>query len=167
MADFVSKKCFELLDPLLNCTVIYAKPNAPRPQAPYATIDVISRKRLGLYDERSQGTDVDGNIDITSQKEGVITVEYFGDDAEEALEILLDDLNRQSIRDKMTINMFQISRMGQVKDLTGLFASVNYEPRATVDLHFRYSTTIKDNVGIIETPIIESEFSGGVQPETN
>lgn len=160
MADLVESVAESLLTSLIDIPIIRANQNGPRPNLPYATYQVTSRVTIGSDDYGL--VDGSGLMPIKGTREGTIMVNFFGGDARENADNLVNSIRKTTSRYAMRRLKMVISNTGNVNDLTALRDSANFEPMANVDLSFRYTTNYTDDVGLIETV----DATGNVGGET-
>lgn len=164
MADLIESVTEELLSQLISIPVIRANQNGPRPKPPYATYQVNSRRSLGCDDYGL--VDGSGLMPVRGTREGTIMVNFFGDDARENADNLVNAIRRVTSRDLMRRLSLIISDVGDVTDLTVLRDNANFEQMANVDLTFRYTSNYTDDVGLIETVDVSGDIGGEPVHET-
>lgn len=143
-------------------TVIWLHPDAPRPPRPYATlligvIQPIGQDYLGDVNE-------DGARIIRGTRELTVSVAVYEkpsahpNEAAMKAEAMRNSLRKQSVRhDFADKGIVYVDDFG-VQDLTQLI-DTTFEGRAEVDLLFRTTSEIEDDVGFIQTVEVEGEIS--------
>lgn len=152
----------------LNITAVWLNPNAPRPARPYATLQTVSRRRIG---SASTGhPDATGDATITGDREVTLSVQYLGAadsndprDGYEELQALVDSLERPSVIEALDSTGWAFIRTALLQDITAQVGT-QWEPRAVVDIEFRATATQTDQVGVVETVKSESTFNERVEP---
>lgn len=138
-------------------TLIFADQNSPRPANPYWIIKVNVQRQIG-NDGYSQGVDNLGNIKIKGVREATVYVQRIGTNAVDACSDLRDNLSRVTVQEKWQFNNIAVYDVGNVMDAPFMLDSSQLEPRANLDLFVRFGSELLDNVGIIETVKVESEY---------
>ena len=149
MADLVESVAKSLLSQLTDIPIIRANQDGARPALPYATYQVTARTTVGS--DHYSNVDGDGMQMISGVREGTIMVNFFGDDARESADNLVNSIRKTTSRYLMRRLSMVISDTGNVTDLTALRDRANFEQMANIDLFFRYTGIYTDDVGVIET----------------
>ena len=147
---------------------MWLNPNAPRPPRPYATLQAVSRQRIG---SAHTGTpDSAGDATITGDREVTLSVQYIGAassndprDGYQELQALVDSLERPSVREDLESEGWSFIRTALLQDITAQVGT-EWEPRAVVDIEFRAAVTQSDQIGIVDTVNIESTLSERTEP---
>lgn len=149
MADRLETVTNTLLSHLTNLAVIRAnQDDAPRPKLPYATYQINARTTIGSDDYG--WLDNSGIMLIKGTREGTILVNFFGENAREYADDLVNTIRKTTSHYLMRRLGLVISNTGTVNDMTGLRDDNRYEQMANVDLSFRYTIRYTDDVGLIE-----------------
>lgn len=152
----------------LNITAVWLNPNAPRPQRPYATLQAISRQRVG---SASAGhPNADGDATITGDREVTLSVQYIGAadsndprNGYQELQALVDSLERPSVIETLDGSGWAFIRTALLQDITAQVGT-QWEPRAVVDIEFRAAATQTDQVGVVDTVKLESTLTERTEP---
>lgn len=143
-------------------TVIWSDENGPRPQLPYVTLK-LSSKRFKNYDFYAD-PDADGMQEVKGDRELTLTMEYFGVDPLDALQSVVDKLRLHTIQGTFYAAGYTVFDTAQVQDISALLDGVQREQRATLDLFIRTKVTQTDDIGYIETVNIETEDDSPIVP---
>ncbi len=128
-------------------TPIFARQNSPRPQKPYATIQLQSLSMMGQDELRS--IDDSGIATIGGQRKMTIDLNIYGPDALGLMHQAQSSLSKQSVLDAFYESEIAIWNVGDAKDLTALLET-NWEERAQMDVFIGFANNINDDLGIIE-----------------
>jgi hypothetical protein len=100
-------------------------------------------------------------MDLRTPTAFVLEVQYYGKKGTFPVDIVSDlarYLERPTVVDSCMANGVAFLYADPVQDLTGLLGNEQqFEPRAAVDLHFRYTAEVIDNPGYIDTVEIHGE----------
>ena len=151
---------YRLVQPVLGLAtsnVIWADPNAPRPELPYATLKINSRSRR--MSDHHGAPDDDGNAKVKGDREFTLYVQYFGPDAVAFLGTFADKMQLRSVHADFVAQKIIPYNIGDVTDVAELLGGTGgkIEPRAAVDVFFRYKSSLDDAVGVIETVVVDEE----------
>lgn len=137
--------------------VIWANQGQPKQATPLVTLKTYSEQAEAMADHLRTGTD--GVLDLRTPTAFVLEVQYYG--GKYPVDIVSDmvrGLERPTIVDTFMGAGVAYLYADPVQDLTDLLGnSQQYEPRAAVDLHMRYTAQVMDNVGIIKDVEIHGE----------
>ncbi|EOH0525710.1 hypothetical protein ACLMVZ_000296 [Klebsiella aerogenes] len=158
MADLIESVAESLLSLLITIPVIRANQNGPRPKLPYATYQISARTTIGGDDYGL--VDGSGLMPVKGTREGAILVNFYGGEARENADNLVNTIRKTTSRYLMHRLHLVINTSGSVTDLTALRDDANFEPMANLDLTFRYTTNYTDDVGLIETVDVTGEVGG-------
>lgn len=159
---FLHDKIAALLD-LPPKKVIWANQSGGRQNNPLVTLLIYSL----VAEEQENKLAVDNNptdIDLRVSTQFTLEVQYFGGAPVDALENLTRQLERPTVVDAFFVNGAAFLYADPVQDLTGLLGNdQQFEPRAAVDLHMRYTAQTIDDPGYIDEvdAVIET-----IDPET-
>lgn len=138
-----------LIDPFFTEPVIWADQTSPRPPLPYVTL------RLGVIMSVGEPhyTDPDnGGIQtVLSVRESVLNINRFGNDSVASLESFAGKLSLNTVSDSFSVQQIAAFDVSDVTDVAQLLNGIAIEPRASVDVSIRWTSTQTDNVGIIQT----------------
>ena len=136
---------------------IWANQGQPKQATPLVTLKTYSEQAEAMADHLR--TDTDGVLDLRTPTAFVLEVQYYG--GKYPVDIVSDmvrGLERPTIVDTFMGAGVAYLYADPVQDLTDLLGnSQQYEPRAAVDLHCRYTAQVMDNVGIIKDVEIHGE----------
>jgi len=161
---FLHDTIAELLGLELN-KVVWANQDGVKQKNPLVTLMIYSYQGEAMEDKVK--TDVAGNMEIKTPTAFVLEIRYFGKKNSaptDELERLVRQLERPTIVDKFFANGVAFLYAAPVQDITGLLEnSQQFEPRAAVDLHCRYTSQTIDDPGYIDEvdAVIET-----IDPET-
>ena len=147
--EFVHDLIAEGLD-LPKSKVIWYYPNAPRPQKPYATLQIFAEVREAQEDVRK--TDSVGIYNVLVPVRQTLRVQLYGTqgmDVCEKLNYLARLLETPTYADKCFANNVAFFDAESVQDLTEVLEQ-SAEPRASVDFFVRTNSEINDDLSVIE-----------------
>jgi len=144
-------------------TAIWANPNAPRPDRPYASLQVINVSRLG---EPSYGAvDDQGQSQVDLQREFTLSVSIYEStdnaDPRSALDRaqeLRDSLDLRTVLMTLAEDGWAYRGVELLSDTTQALEG-EWEPRATFDVRFGTTVTRLDDIGLVETVIYTGEIN--------
>lgn len=138
-------------------TVVFADQNSPRPALPYWTIKVSVQRGIGV-DSYGQGVDVSGNLKVRGVREATVQVQRIGSGAVDSCTELRDNLAKVTERERWQLAKIALYDISDAQDIPFPLDNSQLEPRAVLDLFVRFGTELLDNVGIIETVEVGSEY---------
>lgn len=146
---------FALFDPLISETLIWQDGNAPRPALPYVAMKVMGMRRVNEdhYSEKL----TDGNQTVKGDREFTLNIQRFGTASVESLDDLANRLRLNTIRDKFFTAKLPLISADDVVDVAALLDKSQIEPRASLDVFIRLKSVLLDNVGYIDTVVIEAD----------
>ena len=130
--------------------VIWEFPNAPRPQKPYATLQVFAEIREAQENIRKTGTT--GIYNVVVPVTQTLRVQYFGlqnEDVTEMLNHLARLMETPTCADKCFANSVAIYNASSVQDLTEIMEQ-SVDVRASIDFFVRTTSEILDDLSVIE-----------------
>ena len=132
--------------------VVWVNQDGVRQTSPLVTLMTYSYQGEAMEDH--VGTDSDGIMTIKTPTAFVLEVRYFGEKKSYPVDILdnlIRYLEKPTIVDKCFNNGVAFLYADPVQDITTtLENNQQYEPAAAVDIHCRYTSSISDDVGVIE-----------------
>ena len=155
---FLHDTIADLLD-LPKKSVIWNRQNGYKQNTPLVTLMAYSEQGEAMADMLP--TENAGEYDLKTPIQFVLEVQYFGNKGTFPVDIL-SGLVRQWDRPTV-IDLTQNAGVAflyadPIQDLTGLEGNDQvYEPRAAVDLHFRYTAVVTDEPGYIDTVEVRGE----------
>ena len=162
MVNETRKFLHDTIAGLLNLpksSVIWNRQNGYKQNTPLVTLMAYSEQGEVMADMLH--TENDGEYGLKTPTQFVLEVQYFGNKGTLPVDIL-SGLVRQWDRPTI-IDMTQNAGVAflyadPIQDLTGLLGNdQQYEPRAAVDLHFRYTAVVTDEPGYIDTVEVHGE----------
>ena len=143
-------------------TTIWLHPNAPRPDRPYAGLQIISSTRLG---EPVRGpVDDQGESELQMQREIVVSVNIYESadnaDPRSALETatdLRDSLEAVTVLEPLSLDGWAYRGVELLTD-TPQALETGWEPRATFDVRFGTTKTRIDDLGLVEEVVYDGEL---------
>lgn len=138
-------------------TAIWLNPNAPRPDRPYASLQIINVARLGEADRGR--LDDQGQVDVYLQREVTVSVQIYDDAADprsalQRAEALRDSLDLKGVLFTLVQAGWAFRGVELLTDNPELLDS-GVEPRATFDVRFGTMKTIIDDLGLVERVIYD------------
>lgn len=165
MTQATRKFLHDIVASCLNLTgdkVIWRNQDAPKQANPIVTLFVYSVDGQALPDFIPNGTP--GKVDLHVPTDAVLEVQMFdkkGTFPVDKLEGLVRTLETPAVVEQCSASGVAFFDAEPVLDITALLPnSQQYEPRAAVDLHFRYTEVTTADVGIIETVEVDGETDG-------
>ena len=140
-------------------SVIWNRQNGYKQAAPLVTLMAYSEQGEAMADMLH--TENDGEYDLKTPTQFVLEVQYFGNKGTfpvDELSSLIRQWDRPTIIDMTQNAGVAFLYADPIQDLTGLLGNdQQYEPRAAVDLHFRYTAVVTDEPGYIATVEVHGE----------
>jgi len=149
---------------LTTLKVIRGNQNAPSPAKPYMVIHQppISNRPTGLTGNFEKADDT-GKVNYSIPYEASITIEEVGGIGD-LLNLLLESINRQDIKDFFKLKFVSIVRVEASVDSTDTKENI-HELRDAIDIHINYTTQKDYAPGFIETvEPLTGEYSGTRNP---
>jgi len=132
-----------------SITVIEANQNAPRPELPYITLLVTSvtvEEHANISSPNS-----DGDASIENEAAVMCSLQCFADDAFSILSGLKLSLEKVTVKQNLrAVGLPYIRTLSEVSDISEVVGT-NFETRASLDLEFRTTLSVIDNIGVIES----------------
>jgi len=143
-------------------TAIWLHPNAPRPDTPFASVQVLQVARVG--EPYRTPVDYQGNATVTVNRDVTVSiVVYESDDspdpraALERADALRDTLDLETVRETLAANGWTFRAVELLTD-TPSAGQTDWEPRATFDVRFGIGREIAEELGLVETVIYEADI---------
>ena len=147
---------FDLIEHVAGAVpVVFRDENGKRPAKPYIALKVTAARRARVHLGR---LNEDGRQEVSAHREAGVELQYFGADAFAALDDLSLRLSFPGTVDFANSLDLAVFEVGDVQDIPVPRDNARFEPRAVLDIRVRYTGTLIDDVGIIETV----EISGTV-----
>lgn len=157
--DVVESAAYDIVQPLLpELTLIYAGQNKTRPELPYATLQIIGRRNVGM--PSIGAVDAEGVQVYHQVKEGSMSIGFFGGTARRHADNLVSRFSKQTSRDLMRSKSFFTSSQPHLMLINSMRDGVYVEPGAVVDVNWRYTAKFYDNAGLIEHLIVNGDIGG-------
>ena len=155
----------ELLD-IPGKKVIWANQDGARLAVPLVTLMSYADRGEAMAEQRFTVTP--GELDMRTPTGFVLEVQLFdktGTFPVDTLSEFVRHLERPTIVDRFFVAGVAFLYADPVQDVTALLGNdQQYEPRAAVDLHLRYTSQVIDKPGYIVEVDIEGEQSGEDEP---
>ena len=140
-------------------SVIWNRQNGYKQATPLVTLMAYSEQGEAMADMLP--TETAGEYDLKTPTQFVLEVQYFGSKGTfpvDELSSLVRQWDRPTIIDLTQNAGVAFLYADPIQDLTGLLGNdQQYEPRAAVDLHFRYTAIVTDEPGYIDTVEVHGE----------
>lgn len=136
--------------------VIYLYNNAPRPTVDYITLLISTCTTIG-WDWTENPTDDSGISNMVGDREFTVQIQGYGGDPMTVLQNLRTSLQKQSVLDTLNaVGIVSVNWLG-ISDITTLI-DTRFEQRASMDILFRMADIYTDNLGVIDTVVLEEVF---------
>ena len=159
---FLHDMIAELLD-LPGQKVIWANQDGVRQAVPLVTLMSYAERSEAMAEQRFTVTP--GELDVRTPTGFVLEVQLFdkkGTFPVDTLSEFIRHLERPTIVDRFFAAGVAFLYADPVQDVTALLGNdQQYEPRAAVDLHCRFTSSVTDDVSYIETVEISGEYVPG------
>jgi hypothetical protein len=140
-------------------SVIWNRQNGYKQNTPLVTLMAYSEQGEAMADHLR--TNKDGIIDLRTPTAFVLEVQYYSEKGTFPVDIISNMVRcfeKPTVVDSFMANGVAFLYADPVQDLTGLLGNEQqFEPRAAVDLHFRYTAQVFDDVGVIEDVEVHGE----------
>lgn len=136
--------------------VIYLYPNAPRPIVDYVSLYISTITQIG-WDWTQDPLDDTGVTEMVGDREFTLQVQAYGGDPMTVLQNLRTSLQKQTVLDSLRVNGIVFVNWNPINDITELVDS-RFEQRASMDVLFRIADVSTDNLGVIDTVVLEEVF---------
>lgn len=141
-------------------SIVWFDQNAPRPPAPYISMQWIQGPAILHHDEFRQTAP--GVYDVTGQRTFSVTFTCYGKDADEIIGQLHSSLEKQTVRDALSAAGVTMVRQSEILEASSALET-KVETRRQFDVQFRAVSVTEDNVGFIESVELENEILGETQ----
>lgn len=136
-------------------TMLYE--NAPRPTAPYLTLNIASITQIG-WDWTPNPTNTAGSISLTGDREFTVQLQAYGGDPFSVMENLRTSLQKEVVLDTLRLNGIVFADWFPINDITEL-VETRFEKRTSMDVLFRIAQTDTETLGTIATVQLQEVFS--------
>ena len=144
---------------LNGSSVIWANQGAPKQSVPIVTLRAYAEQAESMADHSA--TDTVGEVDLRTPTAFVLELQYYGKGGSfpvDSVNDIVRALEKPTIVDSFVGAGVAFLYADPVQDLTDLLGNdQQYEPRAAVDLHFRYTAVVADEPGTFDTVNIYGE----------
>jgi len=138
----------------------YAEDQAsPRMNYPFATFKVLSVSPVA-WDQYEPVDPVSGIQNIGGWRRVAVRFQYFGDNFMSEMLKAFQSLQKREVISYFSTRGMVINEKGSVQNLSEMLET-KWDPRASFDVFFGIAENMSDKVGVIETVVMEGEFSGG------
>lgn len=135
---------------------IWLYPNAPRPIVDYVSLYIATIDQIG-WDYTQDPLDDTGIAQMVGDREFTVQVQAYGGDPITILQNLRTSLQKQTVLDSLRANGIVFANWFSINDVTELVDS-RFEQRATMDIRFRIADIYTDNLGVIDTVVLEEIY---------
>lgn len=147
---------YDLFNPIITGTVIWADLNKPRPALPYSSIKINSLRFIN-QDHYSDVSAL-GIQTVNGDREFTLSIQNFGKtDCVTFLNGVVNKLRLNTNLDKFMAKKIVPFNTGAVLDISALVDNTNIEKRASLDIFIRIKSSMTDNVGIIDAVNVEGD----------
>jgi hypothetical protein len=136
--------------------VIWLYPNAPRPQVDYVSLYISTVNQIGWDWTQDPLTD-SGTSQMVGDREFIVQAQAYGGDPVTVLQNLRTSLQKQSVSASLNAVGIVFFDWSAINDVTELVDS-RFEQRASTDIYFRIADMYSDNLGVIDTVVLEEVF---------
>ena len=156
----IQDKLYEWVFDETALAVIWLFPNAPRPDLPYISLNILNF--VDVHQDFIPAPDpVTGEAEIAGNREFTLSIQCYGDNALQTMSNLKDSLEKPSIQVLLREENIAFVDSENVINVTTLLDSI-FEERAALDVRFRVATGTVDEIGIIEQTNIETDIKDPV-----
>lgn len=136
--------------------VVFLYPNAPRPTVDYVSLYISTINQIG-WDWTQDPLDDSGVTEMVGDREFTLQCVGYGGDPMTVIQNLRTSLQKQSVLDSLRVNGIVFVSWFAINDVTELVDS-RYEQRASMDVLFRIADIYTDNLGVIDTVVLEEIY---------
>ncbi len=155
---------YDLMQPIITGTVIWSDQNSARPSLPYAAMKIMSIGRV--HEDYYPDPDDDGIQTVKGDREFTLSVQRFGTDSVEALQLVSDKLRLTTNIDDFIAAKLPLVSAESVVDVAALLDNTQIEPRASLDIKLRMKSSLADDVGWIQTVSITADDDASAAEDT-
>jgi len=151
------KAIYEWAKKELEIEFIWEDQNGHRPVKPYGTLKIIPGfSKVGSTDNMTFKA---GSIfNLAGLREFTLSLNCYGENAIGRANFVASSIDKPSVTEKFSIAELVAVRCEQVQDLSRVKDN-EFETRAQVDIKFRTTVIVEDDIGIIETVEIKNEVN--------
>lgn len=151
----------ELISIEATVPVVFAEQDAVPPAKPYIALKVQGSTSLPLH---LGPVEPDGVRAVSSHRDAPIELTYFGPGGMDALDTLAQRLQMERALLHAEALDLAVFAIGQVQQVRLLLEDATYEPRTQLALSVRYTVTLDEEVGLIETVNADGITDEGTRP---
>ncbi len=149
---------FTLIEGTAGVPVVFAWENGPRPPKPYIAMLVNTAARGHVH----RGTVSNAGVQTVAQhRDARVDLQCYGAGSYDVLDTLAQRLHMLDALDLADVLDLAVFDVGSTQNVPMMRDAMNWEPRAILDLGIRYTSTLDDQVGAIETVEAEGTTTGG------
>jgi len=162
--DELNKLVRDAINSVLNISeVIVYYPNAPRPDADYATVNVAELKRIGFKDIEYSTNLEDLDEKVVMQYEAMVSVNFYRANSQQNAGEFAGSMYRNSVIDLFNASGVGFVRPSSIRDLTQLIDQ-GHEGRHQVDLFLAFELTpVPEIVTGIDTVRVIGDIDNSAQ----
>ncbi len=149
----------ELLDLPLN-KVIWAYPDAPRPQGTHAVLRYYGQRQEVPAERRIRNSE--GDADLINRWLVWLEVQVYAQKGANALQMIKELVNKSELFDvqqRCHIQRVALINFEPIKDLTALLDGRKWESRAAIDIQIRFTDITADKLPMLENVIITGKLN--------
>jgi hypothetical protein len=151
----------ELISAEATVPVIFAEQDAVPPTKPYIALKLQESSRLPLH---LGPVAPDGVRAVSSHRDAQLELTYFGAGGMDAMDTLAQRLQMEKALLHAEALDLAIFAIGQTQQVPLLLEDATYEPRTQLALSARYTVTLNEEVGLIETVNADGITDDGARP---
>lgn len=146
----------------LNLTFVWSYQNAPRMDKPYVMID-YTNDDLPNFGYIDPYIDANGFQEISSWRKATINLQFFcGPNSDQIASQMAMMLGASAALDKQMLLDVAIGDCLMFQRIPALLNNSQYEDRTIYQFDYYYTDHYKDNVGLIETVVVEGHYTGSL-----
>ncbi|APH57398.1 Phage-related protein [Granulibacter bethesdensis] len=153
------------VQPMLDCALIWAEQNAPRPAFPYATLRWLRSEEGSRPIARPWygAVNADGLMVVETPMQDTLEIQVFGPSALNTLDTLRQRLGFPTTQDNAFLHGIAVLSCGPVLNISALLETT-WEERAAMELTLGHVMRGADAVGLIEKVQATGTLPGGGAP---
>jgi hypothetical protein len=154
----IESRIYAFIQPLAGCFCVWGQQNSPAPPKPYLSIRDVST--MSSEHENYDTVDSTGAQIVSSTRDITIELQIYGEGAYDMLEALRQKVLWQTSLDIAEQAGIAVFHRANVMNIATILDTASWEPRAMLELGFRYVLASVDQVGLIETVNATGRYSG-------
>jgi hypothetical protein len=132
----------------LEMEFLWEEQNVHRPDKPYGTLKIIPGFiKIGGTDTLQHKSN--GVFNVAGVREFTLSLNCYGDQSMGRANAATSSIEKPTVTEKFSLAGLVAVRCEQVQDLTRIIDN-NYESRTQVDIRFRLTQLVEDDIGLIE-----------------